>query len=268
MSALSRLPIGHYIAKPSVIHQLDPRVKIVLLLACLSLIFMANSFLSFTVAIGFVVLLFATAQISIIYMFRALKPLWILLIITFIFHLFLNREGTVLIEWGILRVYEQGVIQGIVVTLRILLLILLSSLLTLTTKPLVLTDGLEKLMSPLKVFRFPAHEIALMISISLRFIPTLLQEMDKIMKAQSARGASFQSRSLKKKATAFMAILIPLFIASFQRADELALAMEARGYRGGEGRTQYRKLRVTQLDYMAISVVIAFGALFLLLRAW
>lgn len=267
MGALSRLPIGHYVAGESAIHRLDPRVKIILLLVCLSLVFIANNVWSYALAGGFACLCFLAAQISITYVARALKPLWIVLLVTFIFHLWLNKEGTLVAEWGWIRIYEGGLVQGVSITLRIVLLILLSSLLTLTTKPLVLTDGLERLMSPLKRFRFPAHEMALMISIALRFIPTLLQEMDKIIQAQSSRGAQFQGKNLKKKAIAFMSILIPLFMSSFQRAEELALAMEARAYRGGEGRTQFRQLALGKGDFGAVVVVFLFAIIFLLIRA-
>lgn len=267
METLSRIPIGQYIARESFVHRLDPRVKIILLLICLFLIFISNNLWSYLLAGAFIGVCFLGAQISVIYMVRALKPIWIILLITLIFHLWLNKEGELLLEWGWIRVYEQGLVQGVTITLRILFLILLSSLLTLSTKPLVLTDGLERLLSPLKRFKFPAHELALMVSIALRFIPTFLQEMEKIIKAQSARGAQFQGGGLGKKAAAFMSILIPLFLSSFQRAEDLALAMEARAYRGGEGRTQYRQLVMGKGDLVAILIVLVFALIFLLVRA-
>ena len=178
----------------------------------------------------------------------------------------MTKEGDVIFELGWLQIYEEGLRQGIFISLRFLLLILITSLLTLTTTPIEITDGLETLLNPLKKLKFPVHELALMMSISLRFIPTLMQETDKIMKAQTARGVEYNSGPIKDRIKAIVPLLIPLFISSFKRAEELAVAMEARGYKGGEGRTKYRQLTWGMPDTMMILFLAAVTVLLIVLR--
>jgi energy-coupling factor transport system permease protein len=268
MSMLGQITIGQYVPGHSVIHRLDPRTKLITVFFFIIVIFLANNLASYLITVVFVGSVIFLSKVSFRFIWRGLKPVWILLLFTLIFHLWLTKGGEVLFEWGPFRIYEEGFRQGVAITVRIFLLVLVTSLLTLTTKPLVLTDGLEKIMKPLKKVGFPAHEFALMISIALRFIPTLLQETEKIMKAQKARGANFTSGNIIKRAMNIVPILVPLFISSFQRAEDLALAMEARGYRGGEGRTQLRQLSFEKKDYMAFAVAALFFVILALMRSW
>jgi energy-coupling factor transport system permease protein len=180
--------------------------------------------------------------------------------------LFLTKEGEVLFRFGWITIYEEGLRQGIFISLRFFLLILMTSILTLTTTPIEITDGLESLLAPLNKIKFPVHELALMMSISLRFIPTLMQETDKIMKAQTARGVDFSSGPIKERIKAIIPLLIPLFVSSFKRAEELAVAMESRGYRGGEGRTKYRQLNWGLKDTAMLAMLAALTLVLILLR--
>jgi energy-coupling factor transport system permease protein len=180
--------------------------------------------------------------------------------------LFLTKEGEVLFRFGWITIYEEGLRQGIFISLRFFLLILMTSILTLTTTPIEITDGLESLLAPLNKIKFPVHELALMMSISLRFIPTLMQETDKIMKAQTARGVDFSSGPIKERIKAIIPLLIPLFVSSFKRAEELAVAMESRGYRGGEGRTKYRRLNWVLKDTAMLAMLAALTLVLILLR--
>lgn len=178
-------------------------------------------------------------------------------------HLFFNREGALLVDWKVIKIYEEGIRQGIFISLRFLVLVLITSILTLTTSPISITDGMEDLLGPLKRFKLPVHELALMMSISLRFIPTLMDETDKILKAQLARGSDISSGTLKERVNAVIPLLVPLFVSAFKRAEDLAVAMEVRGYRGGEGRTRYRQLKWGFRDTIAMLVlVILIGTLY------
>lgn len=268
MSILSNIAIGQYVPGNSLIHRLDPRTKFIIIFTFILMIFIVNNMYTFGLAICFTLLAITLSQVSLAFIWRGLKPVWIILLFTFFFHLWFTREGEIVFSLGPLKVYELGLIQGGTITIRIFLIVLMTSLLTLTTKPMVLTDGLEKLLKPLKRVKFPVHEFALMISISLRFIPTLLQETEKIMKAQAARGASFTKGNIVKRAMNLIPILIPLFVSSFQRAEDLALAMEARAYRGGEGRTQLRQLFFQNIDYIVLLFSFSIYLSFLLLRSW
>ena len=185
-------------------------------------------------------------------MLKSIKPLWIILIITFVINVFFTKTGTVLCDWWIFTITKEGIIQAVYMSLRLVMLIMFSSLLTLTTSPVSLTDAIESLLSPLAKIKFPAHEIAMMMSIALRFIPTLIEETDKIMKAQTARGASFDTGNVFQRAKSMIPLLIPLFVSSFRRADDLALAMESRCYRGGEGITRMRELKCTKIDIIIL----------------
>jgi energy-coupling factor transport system permease protein len=200
------------------------------------------------------------------FIYTGLKPVLLLVIFTLFLHLFLTKEGEVLFQFGWLTIYEEGLRQGIFISLRFFLLILMTSILTLTTTPIEITDGLESLLAPLNKIKFPVHELALMMSISLRFIPTLMQETDKIMKAQTARGVDFASGPIKDRVKAIIPLLIPLFVSSFKRAEELAVAMEARGYRGGEGRTKYRQLSWGLKDTGMLALLAALTLVLFLLR--
>lgn len=234
--------IGQYVPSDSIVHRLDPRSKLLAVFIFIIVIFLANNFISYGIVTIFVAAAIMLSRVPFSFVLRGLKFILILVIITFLLHLFLTKEGDVIYQIGSWKIYSEGLIQGTFISLRLLYLVIFTSLLTLTTTPIEITDGLESLMNPLKRLRVPVHEFALMMSIAIRFIPTLLEEAEKIMKAQSARGVDFTSGPFKERLKSIVPLLIPLFVSSFKRAEDLALAMEARGYRGGEGRTKLRIL--------------------------
>ncbi|WP_078551198.1 energy-coupling factor transporter transmembrane component T family protein [Bacillus alkalicellulosilyticus] len=258
--------VGQYVKGHSIFHQMDPRSKLIAIFLLVLIVFLANNWLSYFVLIIFALLSIIISQVPLLYIYKGLKPIFLIIVFTMLMHLILNKEGAVVLEMGPFSVYESGITQGVFIALRLLIIVVLTSLLTLTTKPLDLTDGLEFLLQPLTRFRVPAHEIALMMSISLRFIPTLLQETEKILKAQMARGVDFSSGSIMQRMKAVIPLLIPLFISAFKRAEDLALAMESRGYRGGEGRTKLRELEWRKKDTSVLFIVCLFGFGLFLLR--
>lgn len=247
--------IGQYIPRESNIHQLDPRIKIISLFVLLTGTFLFDNLLVYLLLTFFSLALVIYAQIPAKVFGRSLKPILWLIIFTMLFHFFLT-EGNEIARLGPLTITQEGLTRGTIMGWRLLLLIIFSSLLTLTTSPLDLTDGLESLLAPFKRLKLPVHELAMMISISLRFIPTLLEEMEKIMKAQTARGMDFSQGSILKRIYALVPLLVPLFISAFRRADELATAMEARCYRGGIGRTRMKELKLGLNDGYALAVVL------------
>ena len=202
------------------------------------------------------------SRIRLYFLVNGLKPILFLLIFTFLLHIFFTKEGDLLWKWQFIEVYEEGLRQGIFISIRFLVLVFVTSILTLTTSPISITDGMEVLLNPFKRFKLPVHELALMMSISLRFIPTLMDETDKILKAQMARGSDISTGSIKERIKAVVPLLIPLFVSAFKRAEDLAVAMEVRGYRGGEGRTRYRQLK---WDWRDSLVIVTLGILALLL---
>ena len=242
--ALSNITLGQYYPTDSPIHKMDPRVKILLLIALIVAIFLARNLLAFVPVIAFLVLVTRLSRVPVKMMIKSLKPLRLILILTFALNLFFLQGETPLLDLGFAVIKKESLITAVHYSLRLILLVLGSSLLTLTTPPITLTDGLERLLSPLRVIHFPAHEMAMMMSIALRFIPTLLEEADKIMKAQTARGADFESGNLIARAKAMVPLLVPLFVSSFRRAGDLAMAMEARCYHGGEGRKELRQINM------------------------
>lgn len=234
--------IGQYVPGDSLIHRMDPRAKLLTIFLFVIIVFLANNVTTYSIITLFALGSILLSKVPFSYIYKGLKPILWIVLFTIILHLLMTKEGKIVLDVGWLKIYEEGLRQGIFISLRFLLLIMVTSLLTLTTTPIEITDGMETLLSPFKRFGLPAHELALMMSISLRFIPTLMEETEKIMKAQSARGVDFTSGSLKERFNAIVPLLVPLFISAFKRADDLALAMEARGYRGGEGRTKLRQL--------------------------
>ncbi|ELK46814.1 energy-coupling factor transporter transmembrane protein EcfT [Halobacillus sp. ACCC02827] len=255
----SSMIIGQYIPTDSFIHRLDPRSKIALIFFFVIVVFFANSVWSYGVLAVFAVGSALLSKVPFRYIMKGLKPVWFLIIFTFLLHLFVTRQGEVAFSVFGWNVYEEGLIQGAAISLRFFLLILVTSLLTLTTTPIEITDAIEDLLGPLKKVRFPVHELALMMSISLRFIPTLMQETEKISKAQASRGVDFRTGRFKDRVKAVVPLLVPLFVSAFKRAEELAMAMEARGYQGGEGRTKLRELRIGRIDvftYVVFAVVV------------
>lgn len=256
---LQNIAIGQYVPGQSFLHRADPRSKMLFIILFAFLVFMANNATTYVILIAFTAMLILLSRLSMVYILKSLRPVWILVLFTVVLHLLITKGGDVYFRWGWFSIEEQGVTQAIFISLRVSLLVLVSSLLTLTTSPIDLTEGLERLLGPFGRVGVPVHEIALMMSIALRFIPTLMEETDKIMKAQMARGANFTSGNLIRRAQNLIPIVIPLFISAFRRAEELALAMEARGYRGGVGRTRLRKLTLGWRDgsIAAVSLVLA-----------
>lgn len=243
--------IGQYVPGNSFIHRLDPRTKIIIIFFYVIIVFFANNVLSYSLLTAFALFIVISTRVPIRYIIKGLTPVWILIIFTMLLHLFLTKEGPVVWEFYTITIHKGGIIQGLVISLRFILLVMMTSLLTLTTTPLEITDAIESLLNPLKRFKFPVHELALMMSISLRFIPTLMQETDKISKAQASRGVDFKTGPMKERIKAIIPLLIPLFVSAFKRAEELAMAMEARGYQGGEGRTKLRELAYKKIDYIS-----------------
>ena len=262
--ALNDITLGQYYPADSVVHRLDPRVKIVLLIVLIVAIFVAGNLLAYAPVIAFLALVTYLSKVPVKMMVKGIKPLRFILILTFVLNLFFLQGETPLLNLGFAVITKEALITAVHYSLRLVLLVMISSLLTLPTPPIVLTDGLERLLSPLRVIHFPAHEMAMMMSIALRFIPTLLEEADKIMKAQTARGADFESGNLIARAKAMVPLLVPLFVSAFRRAGDLAMAMEARCYHGGEGRTRLRVLKCERRDYIACAAVAALLALVIL----
>lgn len=257
---LKDITLGQYMPGNTVVHRLDPRTKIVLTTVYIAMIFLVASPFVYIVPALYIALSARLAGLSPGQLLKSVKPLRALLLLTFVLNLFFSGGATVLFQWGILNISLEGLLLAVHFSMRLVFLVVGTSILTLTTSPVALSDGIEILLSPLKVVRFPAHELAMMMTIALRFIPTLIEETDKIMKAQQARGADFESGRLIARAKAMVPLLVPLFVSAFRRAGELAMAMEARCYHGGEGRTRLRILRFTAEDAKAMLVsLVALG---------
>ncbi|MBC5659327.1 energy-coupling factor transporter transmembrane protein EcfT [Anaerosacchariphilus sp. NSJ-68] len=260
------ITLGQYYPADSILHKLDPRVKLVTTIAFLVALFVADDWVGYLVATVFLVAVIKLSRVPFHFMVKGLKAIFFILLITLIFNLFLTPGDVVLVQIWKLKITDKGLHTAIFMAIRLIYLILGSSVMTLTTTPNDLTDGLEKLMSPLKKLHVPVHEVAMMMSIALRFIPILLEETDKIMKAQIARGADFENGNLIQKAKNLVPLLVPLFISAFRRANDLAMAMEARCYRGGEGRTKMKPLIYARRDYYAYGVVVIFLAAIIAVR--
>ena len=262
---LKDITLGQFFPGNSPVHTLDPRTKLIMLVVYIVALFSAVSWVSYALCLAFLVVSIAVSRIPVKSIFRGMKPLIMILVITGILNLFFTGGETVLVSFWVITVTLEGVIRAALMVLRILMLITSTFLLTYTTSPISLTDGLESLMGPLKVIQVPVHELSMMMCIALRFIPTLIEETDKIMCAQKARGADFENGSLIQRVKALVPILVPLFISAFRRADELATAMECRCYQGGEGRTKMKLLRYHRGDMVAfgIGVVLVAGVIVL-----
>ncbi|MBS4175681.1 energy-coupling factor transporter transmembrane component T [Bacillus sp. FJAT-49736] len=264
---MEKMIFGRYVPADSIVHHLDPRSKLIFVFAFICIVFLANNVVTYAILAAFTILLIFIAKIPFRFFINGLKPVLWLVLFTLVLHLFFTKQGQVIFHLGFIKIYEEGLRQGLFISFRFMILIFVTSLLTLTTSPISLTDGLETLLNPLKKIKFPVHELALMMSISLRFIPTLMDETDKIMKAQMARGVDFTSGPLKDRIKAIVPLLIPLFVSSFKRAEELATAMEARGYHGGEGRTKYRLLLWSFSDTASLIVLVFITAILTILRS-
>ena len=254
---LRDITIGQYFPGDTLVHRLDPRTKILIVTLFIISLFFINSFYPYVFILAFIVITVKLSKVPFKYVLKGLKPLVLIILITFAINIFMTK-GEVLLSIGPLNITKEGLRQAVFMALRLIFLITGTSLLTLTTSPISLTDGIEKLMSPLRKLKVPVHELAMMMTIALRFIPTLLEETDKIMKAQTARGADFESGNIIRRAKNLVPLLVPLFINAFRRADELAIAMEARCYRGGYNRTRLNELKFTKTDVLVLILVTAY----------
>ena len=248
---LKDITLGQYFPGQSVIHRLDPRTKLTMLVVYIVALFLAEGWVSYGLVFAFLAVVIRLSTIPLKSILRGMKPLVMILIFTGVLNLFFTQDGEVLVKFWVLTVTSGGLSRALMMMARILMLISGTFLLTYTTSPIALTDGLEALMNPLKKVGVPVHELSMMMCIALRFIPTLIEETDKIMSAQKARGADFESGSLTDRAKALIPILVPLFISAFRRADELATAMECRCYQGGEGRTKMKQLHYHREDFLS-----------------
>ncbi|GIN87835.1 energy-coupling factor transporter transmembrane protein EcfT [Heyndrickxia sporothermodurans] len=264
---MEKMIFGRYVPTESVIHRLDPRSKLIFVFAYICIVFLANNVTTYGFLVVLTILLVLISKIPFSFFINGLKPILWLILFTLVLHLFFTKQGSLIFHLGFVKIYEEGLRQGVFISLRFMLLIFVTSLMTLTTTPISLTDGLETLLNPLKKIKFPVHELALMMSIALRFIPTLMDETDKIMKAQMARGVDFSGGPIKDRIKAIIPLLIPLFISSFKRAEELATAMEARGYHGGEGRTKYRLLEWKASDSLVMVLILVLTGILIIFRA-
>ena len=256
---LKDITLGQFFPGKTIIHRLDPRTKLLMLIVYIVALFLAKSWCSYGLVLAFLVAVTVLGKIPFKAMTKGLKPMLVFIIFTAVLNLFYTKSGTLLLDWWIFEIWSDGIITAFFMVMRIMMLVCGTFLLTYTTSPIALTDAMERLMNPLKKLHVPVHELAMMMSIALRFIPTLIEETDKIISAQKARGADFETGSLMRRAKALIPILVPLFVSAFRRADELATAMECRCYHGGEGRTRLKVLRYAGRDWIAYFV----GALLL-----
>ena len=262
---LKDITLGQYFPGTSIIHRLDPRTKLIMLVVYIVALFMASGWVAYGMLFAFLVYVIRISTIPAKSIVKGMKPLVMILVFTGLLNLFFTQEGTLLVNIGVIKIYSGGLSRAVMMVARILMLITCTFLLTYTTSPIALTDGLEALLNPLKKIGVPVHELSMMMCIALRFIPTLIEETDKIMCAQKARGADFENGSLMERAKALIPILVPLFISAFRRADELATAMECRCYQGGEGRTKMKLLRYHREDFVSFGTGILLVATVVLL---
>ncbi len=265
---LKDITMGQFFPGKSVLHRLDPRTKLIMLIVYIVALFVAKSWASYAVMLAFLTYCIAVSKIPLKTIVRGMKPLVMILVFTGVLNLFFTVGETVLVHFWVITITLEGLVRAVFMTARILMLVTGSLLLTYTTSPISLTDGLESLLSPLKKLHVPVHELSMMMCIALRFIPTLIEETDKIMSAQKARGADFESGKLIQRVKALIPILVPLFVSAFRRADELATAMECRCYHGGEGRTKMKLLRYARNDFAAFGVGILLLAAVIALAAF
>ena len=261
------LTIGQHYPVESPVHNLDPRVKIIIIFIFIISLFLIKSFTSYLYVLVFLAVAIKTSNVPVKFVLRGLKPIFLIIAVTFVINL-LMTPGKIIFHVSFIKITEEGLRQAGFMAIRLTLLIMGTSLLTLTTSPIILTDGIESLLSPFKRFGVPAHELAMMMTIALRFIPTLMEETEKIMKAQKSRGADFESGNIINRAKNLVPLLVPLFISAFRRADELAMAMEARCYRGGDNRTRMRELKIEMGDYIASFVFLVYFAAIIISKVW
>ena len=260
------ITLGQYYPGNSFIHRLDPRTKILSTLLLIVAVFLANTAVGYAALCAMVLFIILVSGLPFMLVLKSVKPLLFIIVLTLVLHAVMGQGEHVLDQWKFIKVTEEGLQLGVQMAMRLILLLMISSILTFTTSPIVLTDGIEALLRPFRVIGVPAHELAMMMTIALRFIPTLMEETDRIIKAQTARGADFSGGNLLVRAKNMLPILVPLFISAFRRADDLAVAMEARCYRGGEGRTRMHQLAYRSGDVMAFVFAFAMIGLLAFLR--
>lgn len=263
---MDKLILGRYIPGNSLLHRLDPRSKLLAMLMFIIIVFWANNVVNNLILSLLTLGLVFLSGISISFFLKGLRPMIGLILFTTLFQLFFIQAGETIFKFGFIHITDYGVQQAAIIFMRFVLIVFFSTLLTLTTTPLSLADAIESLLSPLKIIKFPVHEIGLMLSLSLRFVPTLMDDTTRIMNAQRARGVDFGEGNIVQKVKSIIPILIPLFASSFKRADALAIAMESRGYQGGDSRTKYRLLRWTPKDSLVIISLLAIGILVFYLK--
>ena len=257
---LNNVTIGQFFPGDSFLYHLDPRTKLLLTVALIVLVFITKSFAGFALVFLFILWCAVSTKIGMKYMVKGLKPILFIILLTFVLNLFLMKDGETLVKIAFIHITTGGLKTALFMALRLILLVLCTQILTLTTSPIALTDGLEQLLAPLKRLKLPVHEFSMMMTIALRFIPTLVEETDKIMNAQKARGADLSSGGLIRRAKALIPVLIPLFVSAFRRADELAVAMECRCYHGGNGRTRMNVLHFGSADLILFIGFVIFTA--------
>jgi len=262
---MNNIALGRYIPMNSVIHKLDPRYKIIAMFILLVAVFLPTGFQGYGILAVFVLGTLLLAKLKLNFIIKAMKPMMFMLVFLLVINILVLRTGYVLFSYGGFTIYSDAIFQTLYITVRLALMIMITTVLTATTKPLDLTLGIEDLLSPFKRFHVPAHEIAMMISIALRFIPTLIEETDRIMKAQASRGVDLKEGKFKEKIMAILSLIVPLFVSSFQRAEDLADAMEARGYVPSQSRTRYKQLKRTWKDTVMILITLSvLGLMFFL----
>ena len=247
------ITLGQYFPSDTIVHRLDPRIKLIITVLYIASLFCAKGVTGYLIMLAWLTGCILLSEINLRVLTRGLRPLLFIMIFTGVLNIFYT-PGVPIFQWGFLKVTQEGIVTAVFMVARIIMLVIGTFLLTYTTSPIMLTDAIERLLKPLALIRVPVHDLAMMMTIALRFIPTLIDETDKIMSAQKARGADFESGGIIRRAKALIPILVPLFISAFRRAEELAIAMECRCYRGGEGRTKMRELRLQARDFMALAV--------------
>ena len=265
---LRDITIGQFYNTKSLMHKLDPRTKLIGLFVIMVLIFSLNSIYGYAVAFLFTAMCILLSRVPLGYILKGMKPVWLIVLFTFVLNIFMGGGETVICKWWIFTIKKEALILAVSMMARVVLLVTVSTLLTLTTNPMSLTTGIEKLLKPLERVKFPSHEVAMMMSIALRFIPTLTDEAEKIMKAQASRGNDFESGSIVKKAKGMIPLFIPLFIGAFRRADDLAMAMECRCYNGGNNRTSFKKLEFKMCDFVAFFAIFVYAIVLVILNIW
>lgn len=258
--------IGRYLPLDTIIHRRDPRAKLIFVFLFIILIFFAHSFATYLWLFLIIFIIMKASRIKSWFFIKGLTPIWIFLIFTFLMHLFLTKGGVRIFELGFLSIDTNGILEGIYIVLRLMFIIMISTIMTLTTSPLDLTDAFERLLSPLKIIKIPVHQLSMMMSIALRFIPTLMNELDKIILAQKSRGSEISSGGLINRVKAFIPLLVPLFISAFQRAEDLAIAMEVRGYETHKKRTSYRKLYWRWADSLLLMLIVPIAIILFILK--